>query len=53
MIRVLDHGFARLVDYMGDDLSIVRAARISYELSARYKKLPQEFYVPVVSAFGG
>lgn len=28
--NVLDHGFVRLVDYMGDDLSIVRAARVSY-----------------------
>lgn len=29
-IGVLDHGFIRLVDYMGNDLSIVRAARVSY-----------------------
>jgi thymidylate synthase (FAD) len=100
---VLDHGFVRLVDYMGSDLSIVRNARISYdaawragedegsdaklirylmknghntpfeapaitfevkapifvirqwhrhrtqsynEISARYKQLPQEYYVP-------
>lgn len=28
--NVLDHGFVRLVDYMGDDLSIARAARVSY-----------------------
>jgi thymidylate synthase (FAD) len=27
---VLDHGFVRLVDYMGDDSSIVQAARVSY-----------------------
>lgn len=27
---VLDHGFVRLVDFMGNDLSIVRAARVSY-----------------------
>jgi thymidylate synthase (FAD) len=103
MIKVLDHGFIRLVDHMGSDLSIVRAARVSYdadwragedtgsddrllrylwknkhttpfeavtfqfevkapifvfrqwhrhrtwafnELSARYKELPEEFYVP-------
>ena len=29
-IRVLDHGFVRVVDYMGDDGSIVQAARVSY-----------------------
>jgi thymidylate synthase (FAD) len=102
-IDVLDHGFVRLVDHMGGDLSIVRAARVSYdaawragenegsdtrlirrlwrdrhtspfeavefqfevkapifvfrqwhrhrtwafnELSARYRELPEEFYVP-------
>lgn len=97
-IDVLDHGFVRLVDHMGSDLSISRAARVSYdsparpeddkligyllrnrhtspfeavqftfevkapifvlrqwhrhrtwsynELSARYKELPEEFYVP-------
>lgn len=102
-IDVLDHGFVRLVDSMGDDLSVSRAARVSYdaawragedhgsdarlirylaanqhttpfeavefqlevkapifvlrqwhrhrtwtfnELSARYRELPEEFYVP-------
>lgn len=101
--KVLDHGLIRLVDSMGNDLSIVRNARVSYdaewrvgedsgsdkrlinylyknghntpfesvtvtfevkapifvfrqwhrhrtqsynELSARYKALPEEFYVP-------
>ena len=29
-ISVLDHGFVRVVDYMGDDSSIVQAARVSY-----------------------
>jgi thymidylate synthase (FAD) len=29
-LPVLDDGFVRLVDYMGSDLSIVQAARISY-----------------------
>jgi thymidylate synthase (FAD) len=28
--RVLDHGFLRVVDYMGDDAAIVQAARVSY-----------------------
>lgn len=102
-INVLDHGFVRLVDLMGSDLSVSRAARVSYneewragedegsdarlikylkknkhhtpfeavvftfevkapifvlrqwhrhrtwtynELSARYRELPEEFYVP-------
>ena len=102
-IDVLDHGFVRLIDSMGSDLSVVRSARVSYdaawragenegsdsklinylwrnhhttpfesvtftfevkapifvfrqwhrhrtwsynELSARYKELPEEFYVP-------
>ncbi len=29
-IKVLDHGFVRVVDYMGDDNAIVQAARVSY-----------------------
>jgi len=29
-LPVLDHGFVRVVDYMGDDTSIVQAARVSY-----------------------
>jgi thymidylate synthase (FAD) len=28
--RVLDDGFVRLIDYMGDDAAIVQAARVSY-----------------------
>lgn len=97
-IDCLDHGFVRLIDWMGSDLAISRAARVSYdappreedakliaylmknrhstpfeavefqfevkapifvfrqwhrhrtatinELSARYRELPEEFYVP-------
>lgn len=109
MIEVLDYGFVRLVDYMGSDINVVRAARVSYEaawragedegsdaklirylwrnhhtspfeavtftfeikapifvlrqwhrhrtwsyneLSARYRELPEEFYLPEVSAVG-
>ena len=109
IISVLDHGFVRLVDSMGNDLSVVRAARVSYdaawragenegsdarlirylwknkhtspfesvefqfevkapifvfrqwhrhrtwsynELSARYRPLPEEFYVPEPAAIG-
>lgn len=29
-IPVLDHGFIRVIDYMGDDSAIVQAARVSY-----------------------
>jgi len=28
--QVLDHGFVRVVDYMGNDSSVVQAARVSY-----------------------
>jgi thymidylate synthase (FAD) len=109
MINVLDHGFMRLVESMGTDLSVVRAARVSYdaewrageneksdnrlisylmrnrhttpfeavefqfevkapifvfrqwhrhrtqtinELSARYRELPEEFYVPEPKNYG-
>lgn len=108
-IAVLDHGIVRLVDSMGTDLSIARAARVSYdaawragadessdeklirylwrnahttpfeavtftfevkapifvfrqwhrhrtqslnELSARYRELPETFYVPEASVIG-
>jgi len=108
-IKCLDHGFVRLVDHMGSDLSVVRAARVSYdaawragedegsdarlinylwrnkhttpfesvtftfevkapifvfrqwhrhrtwsfnELSARYRELPQEFYLPAPELIG-
>lgn len=108
-IDVLDHGYVRLVDHMGSDLSVVRAARVSYdaawragedekgdarlinylwknhhttpfeavtvtweikapifvfrqwhrhrtwsynELSARYRELPEEFYVPAPEQIG-
>ena len=29
-IEVLDHGFIRVIDYMGDDSSVVQSARVSY-----------------------
>ena len=29
-LPVLDHGFVRVIDYMGDDTSIVKSARVSY-----------------------
>ncbi len=33
--RVLDHGFVRVVDYMGNDGSITQAARVSYGKGTR------------------
>ena len=35
MIPVLDNGYVRLVDSMGSDLAISRAARVSYDAPAR------------------
>lgn len=29
-LPVLDHGFVRVIDYMGDDTAVVQAARVSY-----------------------
>lgn len=109
IVPVLDHGYVRLVDAMGGDVSVVRAARVSYdaawragtdqgsdarliqylwkhqhttpfeavtltfevkapifvfrqwhrhrtqsynELSARYRELPEEFYVPDPAVVG-
>ena len=34
-MQVLDHGFVRVVDYMGDDGAIVQAARVSYGRGTR------------------
>lgn len=108
-IKLLDHGFIRLVDHMGGDLAISRNARVSYdaewragvdegsdaklikylynsghntpfeavtltfdikapifvfrqwhrhrtqsynELSARYRELPEEFYIPEAHLIG-
>jgi len=34
-VRVLDHGFVRVIDYMGDDAAIVQAARVSYGRGTR------------------
>ncbi len=35
-LPVLDHGFVRLVDYMGDDGAVVQAARVSYGRGTRH-----------------
>ena len=34
-VPVLDHGFVRIIDYMGDDSAIVQAARVSYGRGTR------------------
>jgi len=34
-LPVLDHGFVRVIDYMGDDAAIVQAARVSYGRGTR------------------
>ncbi len=35
-IPVLDHGMIRVVDYMGDDMAITQAARVSYGAGTRH-----------------
>jgi thymidylate synthase (FAD) len=35
VLPVLDHGFVRVVDYMGDDGAVVQAARVSYGRGTR------------------
>ena len=34
-VPVLDHGFVRVIDYMGDDSAVVQAARVSYGRGTR------------------
>ncbi len=34
--EVLDHGFIRVIDYMGDDSAIVQAARVSYGAGTKH-----------------
>ena len=34
-VPVLDHGFVRVIDYMGDDGAVVQAARVSYGRGTR------------------
>ncbi|KXK02992.1 MAG: FAD-dependent thymidylate synthase [Chlorobi bacterium OLB4] len=35
--KILDHGFIRIIDYMGCDSSIVQAARVSYGTGTKKK----------------
>ena len=39
--QVLDHGFIRVIDYMGDDSSIVQAARVSYGKGTKHSNKDQ------------
>ena len=39
--KVLDKGFIRVVDYMGNDSSIVQAARVSYGKGTKKKSLDE------------
>lgn len=36
--EVLDHGFIRVIDYMGDDAAIVQAARVSYGAGTKHAR---------------
>ncbi|MSP66678.1 MAG: FAD-dependent thymidylate synthase [Alphaproteobacteria bacterium] len=37
-IPLLDHGFIRVIDYMGDDGAVVQAARVSYGRGTRHAR---------------
>ena len=37
-LPVLDHGFVRVVDYMGDDSAVVQAARVSYGAGTKRRR---------------
>lgn len=39
--KLLDHGFVRLVDYMGGDADIEQAARVSYDAGASSRKVSE------------
>ena len=38
-IPVLDHGFVRVIDYMGDDAAIVQAARVPAPVRAVFRSV--------------
>jgi thymidylate synthase (FAD) len=40
-LPVLDHGFVRVVDYMGDDAAVVQAARVSYGRGTKTSRTDQ------------
>lgn len=41
-VKVLDKGFIRLIDLMGNDMSIINAARISYQKHFKHNKLTKK-----------
>lgn len=41
-IPVLDNGFIRLIDYLGDDAAIVQAARVSYGKGTKKRSQDEE-----------
>ena len=49
---VLDKGFVRLVDSMGDDSSIVQAARVSYGATPVLSKREQEEFTVKAGKLG-
>ena len=44
--KVLDHGFVRVIDYMGNDTSIVQAARVSYGEGTSHRNCRTKFFFP-------
>ena len=49
--KVLDKGFIRIVDYMGNDSSIVQAARVSYGKGTKKKSLDEGLIRYLLSVF--
>ena len=37
-LPILDHGFIRVIDYMGDDTAVVQAARVSYGTGTKKRR---------------
>ena len=52
-ISVLDHGFVRLVDYMGGDARIVQAARVSYGDGTKTVREDGALIDYLIVAYGG
>ena len=42
---VLDHGFVRVMDYMGNDSSIVQAARVSYGKGTKKVRKTEDLFI--------
>ena len=49
-IPVLDHGFVRVIDYMGDDAAVVQAARVSMvREQKRFRTMPASLIICCVT----